>query len=265
MNNAAEIGDRTPWSSELEELHEESSRNHFLDVATRVAILGSLGEPPTGSRILDIGCSSGYLLEDLCALRDKPSAVGVDYVFAGLRVAQKNLPTVRLLQGDACRLPFADSTIDAIVSANLLEHVPSDVEALGEMRRVLKPGSRAVLVVPAGAGLYDYYDHFLHHQRRYGRDELPTKAVAAGLEVVDQFYLGWLVYPMFWFVKKRNRIFRGRLSAQEARRQVEKDISTSSNSWLGRRAQQVETYLRSMGLSAPFGIRQAVTVRRPAA
>ena len=57
------------WSEELEDLHEESSREHFLDVWTRRAMLCWIGPLPDRPVIADIGCSTGYLLEDIHAAR----------------------------------------------------------------------------------------------------------------------------------------------------------------------------------------------------
>src|SRR5271163_2781142 len=47
------------WSAELEELHEESSRDHFIDVWTRTAMLARLGPLPRDPVIVDLGCSTG--------------------------------------------------------------------------------------------------------------------------------------------------------------------------------------------------------------
>ena len=68
------------WSAELEELHEESSRTSFIDVWTRAAMIEHLGELIAGRRIVDLGCSSGYLLEDLAGREAGLYLVGVDYV-----------------------------------------------------------------------------------------------------------------------------------------------------------------------------------------
>src|ERR1700727_1968292 len=169
------------WSDGLEELHEESSRTHFLDVWTRRAMLARIGPLQPTSTILDVGCSTGHLLEDLH--REAPAAqlIGVDLVANGLGKAHLSVPQARLLQADACALPLVDASVDAVVSANLLEHVPDDVRALAEIARVLRPRGRAVIVIPWGPRNYDYYDRFLHHERRYAAGELARKARGGGL------------------------------------------------------------------------------------
>ncbi|MGO9761469.1 MAG: class I SAM-dependent methyltransferase, partial [Solirubrobacteraceae bacterium] len=151
------------WSPELEELHEEASREHFIDVWTRRSMLARLGSLPAGAVIVDLGCSTGYLLEDLREEYPDAQLIGIDLVAAGLRKAHLGVPDARLLQADVCALPLEDRSMDAAVSANLLEHVPDDELALSELRRVLRPGARGVLVVPAGPATYDYYDRFLGH------------------------------------------------------------------------------------------------------
>src|SRR5205807_2545558 len=60
-------GVQVNWSDELEGLHEESSRDHFIDVWTRRAMLMRLGDVPDDPVLADIGCSTGHLLEELQA------------------------------------------------------------------------------------------------------------------------------------------------------------------------------------------------------
>lgn len=251
------------WSDQLEDIHEESSRDHFIDVWTRQALLDGIdGSVPRDGVVVDLGCSTGYLLEDL--LRHHPGAflVGVDLVAAGLAKAHELVPDAALLQADACDLPFGDASVDAVVSANLLEHIPDDERALGEVRRILKPGARGALVVPAGPGLYDYYDEFLGHERRYRRGELAGKARAAGLKVVLDAHLGSLLFPPFWVTKKVNRR-RGRISEQEMRQRVVQDIDRTQGSALGSAACKIERRAMALGIRPPFGIRGYTVVERP--
>jgi SAM-dependent methyltransferase len=252
------------WSDELEELHEEASRDHFIDVWTRRALVEEVG-PAIGpdAVIADLGCSSGYLLEDLRARWPNALLVGVDLVAAGLRAASTNVPEAELLLADVTRLPFGDASVDAIVSANLLEHVPDDAAALAEVTRILRPGGRASLIVPAGPGLYDYYDRFLEHERRYGRHELAYLATRAGLRVVRDVYVGSFMYPPFWMVKKRNRRRFDALTDAEIIERVKADIERTTNSRLGYAACAMERALVRAGVALPFGIRSLVTVERP--
>jgi SAM-dependent methyltransferase len=218
---------------------------------------------PPAPFVVDIGCSTGYLLEDLYRALPGASLAGFDLVFSGLRHAHAGVPGALVALADACRLPLADRTADAVVSANLLEHVPDDERALAEICRVLKPGAPAVLVVPAGPGTYDYYDRYLHHERRYGRGELAGKARAVGLLVVDDVHLGWTMYPAFWVVKKRNRAKYDDLRGDALKARVLNDIENTRDSRLGHVACQVEERLMARGWTPPFGIRVMTVVRRP--
>ena len=255
------------WSDELELLHEESSREHFMDVWTRRAILDGIAPhvPADGEAvILDAGCSTGYLLEDLRAAYPHARLLGADLVAGGLRKAHSLVPSAELLLADVCALPLRDATVDAVVSANLLEHVPDDTGALRELHRVLRPGGVAAIVIPAGPGTYDYYDRFLGHERRYARGELAGKARSAGFEVLRDTHIGALIYPAFWAVKRRNRRVHPAPTADEMRELVERDIARTSDSRLGALTTRIERALTRRGISLPAGIRGLTVLRRPA-
>ena len=247
------------WSDELEGFHEESSRSHFIDVWTRASILGRIRRLPDIATIVDLGCSTGYLLEEIRASHPQATLIGIDLVASGLKKAHALVPDARLLQADACDLPLADGSVDAVVSANLLEHIPDDGRALAEIARVLRPGGPAVLIVPSGPGTYDYYDRFLGHERRYGRGELAGKARSAGLEVIEDRYIASLIYPVFWLVKKRNRRRYGQLEGEALQQRVARDIAGTRDSRIGSALRRLEEGLR---LRLPFGIRNLVVLRK---
>jgi SAM-dependent methyltransferase len=247
------------WSDELESFHEESSRTHFIDVWTRAAILERIGDVPERGAIVDLGCSTGYLLEEIRAAHTEATLIGIDLIASGLRKAHALVPSARLLQANACDLPLVDESVDAVVSANLLEHIPDDGRALAEIARVLRPGGRAVLVVPGGPGTYDYYDRFLGHERRYGRGELADKARGAGFDVSADRYVASLIYPAFWLVKKRNRRRYGHLEGEALERRVARDIAGTRDSHIGGALRRLEELSR---LHLPFGIRNVVVLRK---
>jgi SAM-dependent methyltransferase len=241
------------WSEDLEELH----------VWTRRAILERMGRLPAAATVIDLGCSTGHLLEDLRRAIPDADLIGVDLVAGGLHKAHESVPDARLLQADVCALPLADASVDVAVSANLLEHVPEDGRALAEIFRILRPGARAAIVVPVGPGNYDYYDRFLGHERRYARGELACKASAIGFEVLEDVHLGAPLYPAFWVVKQRNRRRYAALRGQALEARVRADIEHTGDSLPGRVACRIEERLLALGVRLPFGVRGLTVLARP--
>lgn len=253
------------WSQRLEALHEHSSRTHFIDVWTRRAMLARLGHLPAAPAIVDVGCSTGHLLVDLREMLPDATLIGVDLLVDGLRKAHRQVPDARLLRADACELPLDDVSVDAVVSANLLEHVPDDERALAEVFRVLRPGGRAVIVVPVNPGVYDAYDRLLGHERRYESGELARKASAAGLQVLQDVHLGAPLYPAFWAVKRYNRWRRAALNGAALETAIRAEIEHTGDSALGRLACRFEEMLLGAGVRLPFGIRGLTVLERPGA
>ena len=251
------------WSAELEALHQEASRTHFIDRWTRSAIVGRVGSLPPGATIVDVGCSSGYLLEDLCVAYPAVTVFGIDLIATGLVKAHRDVPRARLVQADARALPLTDSSTNAIVSANLLEHVRDDLGVLREFFRILVGAGRAVIVVPAGRSAYDYYDRFLGHERRYAHGELASKCRTVGFDVLENVYIGSLLYPAFWLLKQRNRRCGDALRGAALEARVAADIARTHHSRIGELVWRLEHRMARAGLRLPFGIRSLVVVRRP--
>lgn len=93
-----------------------------------------------GHRVLDLATGVGAMGSRLQSRWPKAHIVGVDLSASQLGAARKNHPSLPVLRGDATRLPFEASTFDRVHCSWLLEHVPSPVAVLREVRRVLKPG-----------------------------------------------------------------------------------------------------------------------------
>ena len=137
---------------------------------------GRHGERP---HILDVGCGTGANLEMLGEFGD---AEGVDVSTDALSFCrQRGLDSVRL--GEAEKLPYPDASFDIVMMISVLEHLDDDLAGLQEMRRVLKPGGRALLFVPAFMFLWGVQDDVSHHRRRYRMRQLKETVRKAGFEI----------------------------------------------------------------------------------
>ncbi|GAC47157.1 class I SAM-dependent methyltransferase [Gordonia aichiensis] len=107
--------------------------------------------------------------------------------------------------GDALRLPYADNSFDVVLMSEILEHIPSDEEAIAEMARILKPGGVGAVTVPrywpekVCWALSDaYHEVEGGHVRIYRASELADKLRANGLEVTGTDHAHALHAPYWW-------------------------------------------------------------------
>ena len=110
----------------------------------RAAQLARIGR---GGRALDVCCGTGAL-SALLKRRVGPegSVSALDLTAAMIQVATTRVPGVGFQVGDACQLPFADDSFDSCTMAFGLRNIDRRDVALQEMRRVLRPGGRAVIL-----------------------------------------------------------------------------------------------------------------------
>ena len=257
-------GDAVNWDSSLEGLHADSTENHFMDVLTRTAVFDAISRNTSRvDRILEVGCSSGYMLAELHAKWPDAHLAGLDALPDGLATAQARVPSAEIAHASATDLPIKDSSVDVVITINVLEHVADDALAFRESARVLRPGGVLVAVIPNNPALYDYYDAHLSHERRYRRGEPGMLATRAGLTLVEERYLGQYVYPPFWLVKKRNRRIGDHMTDAQRAERVEADVTKTGDSRLGSATAKIEATLLRHGLGLPFGIRQMVVARKP--
>jgi SAM-dependent methyltransferase len=112
--------------------------------------------------------------------------------------------------GSATALPFADETFDVVAAFDVVEHCEDDGLALAELTRVLVPGGRLLLSVPAYQWAWSDHDVRAGHYRRYRRSQLVTLVASAGLDVQRATYAFTSVFPFFLAERAVRRLRRGR-------------------------------------------------------
>jgi len=147
----------------------------------------------TGLCILDAGCGTGGTTLEL---RRFGRVVGVDLAWEALEPARAR-GLSGLARASIERLPFGDASFDVATSFEVVYHlgVASDMSALIEMRRVLKPAGLFMLRVPAHDWLRGEHDRLVHTRHRYSRTEVSSKLTEAGFAVERLSWANTVLFP----------------------------------------------------------------------
>ena len=168
-----------------------------------------------GDVLLDVGCGGGR--HTYPALRTGAHVVAVDIDRAELVTVASTVAAMRAdgvvdqaaraatVGGDIGDLPFPPDSFDQIIAAEILEHIPDDLAAMAELRRVLRPGGRLAVTVPAfwpericWAMSQEYHSNPGGHIRIYTRAELEAKLTATGFTVTGHHLAHGLHAPYWW-------------------------------------------------------------------
>ncbi|MGF1514790.1 MAG: methyltransferase domain-containing protein [Elainellaceae cyanobacterium] len=191
---------RDPIQTEYAQLAHRYDRRWSFYVEATIAETLKRMQLRGEDRVLDLGCGTGTLIHRLLARAPAAQVTGVDTCAEMLQMAQKKLPkTVALRVGSAEGLPLADSTVDVVVSTSAFHYFRNPQRALGEIRRVLRPGGQVVIT----DWCHDYLtcqicDLLLRfnraHVRAYSGAECQTMLQGSGLQniAIARYKINWL-------------------------------------------------------------------------
>jgi SAM-dependent methyltransferase len=169
---------------------------HWWYAGMRQVALAVLADALAGRRglqILDAGCGTGGTTIEL---RRFGQVVGVDLAWEALEPA-RGRGLQALARASIEKLPFLEATFDVATSFEVVYHlgVASDISALREIRRVLRPGGLFLLRVPAHDWLRGEHDRLVHTRHRYSRAEVLRKLGQADFAVERLTWANSLLFP----------------------------------------------------------------------
>lgn len=185
-----------------------SEQSHWWFVGRRTLVFDQLGRlygARTNLNILDVGCGTGLNMKYLAQYG---AVTGADLSSMALSFCRQRGHT-RLINAPIEHLPLADNAFDLVTALDIIEHLDDDVAGLREIARVLKPGGRAVILVPAYKFLWSLQDEISSHRRRYIMRQLRAAITASGLAVERATYANTLLFPV---------VYAGRLALKVQRR-----------------------------------------------
>jgi len=160
---------------------------HLLDV----------GSVDVGHRVLDVGCGTGVLAgESLGRVAPSGGVVGVDVNDGMLALAAAKLPSIEWVTAPAERLPFEDGSFDRVLSQFAMMFFEDRRAAVGEMRRIVRPGGQVVVATwasleatPGYAAMVDLVDRVV--------GSAAADALTAPFVLGDEAVLGELLSTNF--------------------------------------------------------------------
>lgn len=169
----------------------------------RVALGDRVGR---AGRILDVGSADG---PSVGWLAEHGPVVSLDVDPRGLRPP-------RGVCGSVLRLPFPDEVFGVVTAFDVVEHCEPEDVAVAELARVLRPGGRLLVSMPAYQWAWSDHDVANGHFRRYTRPRAVAALSAAGLRVERATYAFAGVFP-FFAAERLARRLAGRVRGSRGR------------------------------------------------
>jgi len=159
-----------------------------------------------GAVVLDFGCGDGKIIKEILELNPNVRVIGLDVSDKALGKASIFLPGVEFQKiVDGRKFPLTDSSVDLVISSEVIEHIFDIENALSEISRILKVGGRLLLTTPYHGFIknllivfFNFSKHFNPtgpHIRFFSKKSLFLCLTKFGLNPIIHGYFG-RIYPI---------------------------------------------------------------------
>ena len=174
MNNPSSQAEQPFGGENLEVMAEARNYNHYLRDLVRRCGQGA-------GAVLDFGAGIGTFSDSLDVPNQRVHCVEPD-------AASRRVLCDKGFNAHADIAEVPDACVPYVFTLNVLEHIDDDSAALTELYRVLQPGGRLLVYVPAFQILFTSMDRHVGHVRRYRRPQLVERVAAAGFSIEKSAY-----------------------------------------------------------------------------
>jgi ubiquinone/menaquinone biosynthesis C-methylase UbiE len=170
------------------------------------ALLDFSGGVSREMRVLDVGCGTGALLNELRERADY--VVGVDLSSEALDFCRLR-GHENLAKADGASLPFKDEEFDIVTAIGVIEHISDDKRFLSELQRVLKGRGRLILMTSSFPFLWTQADVANEHKRRYYLRDLEKEVHKHGFSTIRFSHFNFLLFPALAAMLIGHRLIKG--------------------------------------------------------
>jgi len=164
--------------------------------------------PWIGTRVLDAGCGIGNFTE--IVRHHAEFVMAIDLSPENIQVLRERFADVdnveiQQIDLDTASEQIAAHQIDTAVCLDVIEHIAEPVPLLQSLRRIVQPGGRLLIKVPALQWLFGSIDEASGHYRRYTRKTLREHVEAAGWHIEKMHYMNIVGVLPYWI---KSRVLR---------------------------------------------------------
>lgn len=174
-------------------------------------VLGRFYRDGANLRVLDAGSGTCWFST---ALKKFGSVTALD-IEPSLEQVCKSRGVERFVAGDVAAMPLEDGMFDVVVCSEVLYHqfVKDDTRVMKEFLRVLKPGGRVLVKVPAHAYLGGAHDEVNLTRHRYEKSEVRALFINSGFKVEFLSYANFFLFPIVFLKRMLERVLPGELGS----------------------------------------------------
>lgn len=236
---------RSPFPpSYFAQLAEIESTHWWFQARNRILMWTLRQKAGSFHTFLEVGCGTGYVLENIRRNFPNSQLFGAEYFEEGLSFARSRIPSANFRQLDVTSMT-EENVYDAIGAFDVIEHIEDDKKSLFNLARALKPTGKLIITVPQHQWLWSVTDEAACHVRRYSSTELVNKLRDVGLKVEYKSSFVSLLMPL---------MLVSRLGSKKLRVDPMRELKVPRiQNYALATVMRVETYLLKIGLKFPFG------------